>query len=56
MPRAKRPQTIGALRKSNYQVVPIREEMRKNLIAKIRAEEQIFPGIVGFEKTVIPPI
>jgi len=54
MPRAKRPQTVGALRKSNYHVVPVREEMRKNLIAKIRAEEIVFPGIVGFENTVIP--
>ena len=56
MPRAKRPQTIGALRKSNYEVIPVREEMRKNLIAKIRAEELVFPGIVGFEETVIPQI
>ncbi len=54
MPRAKRPQTIGALRKSNYEVIPVREEMRNNLIQKIRAEELIFPGIVGFEQTVIP--
>ncbi|MDA1127077.1 MAG: magnesium chelatase [Chloroflexi bacterium] len=56
MPKAKRPQTIGALRKSNYEVLPVREEMRKNLIAKIRAEEIVFPGIVGFENTVIPQI
>jgi len=56
MPAAKRPQTVGALRKSKYQVIPIREEMRNNLIAKIRAEEIIFPGIVGFEQTVIPQI
>ena len=56
MPRAKRPQTVGALRKSNYEVLPVREELRKNLIAKIRAEEIVFPGIVGFEETVIPQI
>ncbi len=56
MPRAKLPQTVGALRKSNYQVIPVREEMRKNLIAKIRAEELVFPGIVGFEHTVIPQL
>ena len=56
MPRAKRPQTVGALRKSNYQVIPVREEMRNNLIAKIRSEELIFPGIVGFENTVIPQL
>ena len=56
MPKAKRPQTVGALRKSNYEVLPVREELRKNLIAKIRAEEVVFPGIVGFDQTVIPQI
>ena len=56
MPKAKRPQTVGALRKSNYEVLPVREELRKNLIAKILAEEVVFPGIVGFEQTVIPQI
>ena len=56
MPRATRPKTVGTLRKSNYQVLPIREEMRKNLIAKIRAEELVFPGIIGFEHTVIPQL
>ncbi|HIN24900.1 MAG TPA: magnesium chelatase [Dehalococcoidia bacterium] len=56
MPAAKRPQTVGALRKSKYQVIPVREEMRNNLIAKIRAEEIVFPGIVGFDQTVIPQI
>ncbi|MQF87807.1 MAG: magnesium chelatase [SAR202 cluster bacterium] len=56
MPRAKRPQTLGALRKSNYEVIPVREELRKNLIQKIRAEELVFPGIVGFEQTVIPQL
>ena len=56
MPAAKRPQTVGALRKSKYQVIPVREEMRNNLIAKIRAEEMVFPGIVGFDQTVIPQI
>ncbi|GIT01694.1 MAG: hypothetical protein CM1200mP27_03190 [Chloroflexota bacterium] len=56
MPRAKRPQTVGALRKANYEVLPVREELRKNLIAKIRSKEVIFPGIVGFEQTVIPQL
>ena len=56
MPRAKRPQTVGALRKTNYEVLPVREELRKNLIAKIRAEEVVFPGIIGFEQTVIPQL
>ena len=48
--------TIGELRDSNYRVLPIREEMRNNLITKIRAEEILFPGIVGFDDTVIPQL
>ena len=53
---AERPQTVGELRESGYQVVPVREEIRRNLIAKIRAEETVFPGIIGFEDTVIPQL
>ena len=56
MPAAKNAQTIGQLRRSRYKVLPIREEMRKNLISKIRAEEIVFPGIIGFEETVIPQL
>ena len=48
--------TIGELRASGYEVLPVREEIRKNLIAKIRAEELVFPGIIGFNDTVIPQL
>ena len=48
--------TIGELRASNYRVLPVREELRNNLITKIRAEEMVFPGIVGFDDTVIPQL
>ena len=50
------PATIGELRDSGYQPVSVREEMRRNLIAKIRAEEPVFPGIIGFDQTVIPQL
>jgi magnesium chelatase subunit I len=50
------PRTIGELRDSGYRVVPVREEMRQNLIRKIRAEEIVFPGIIGFDETVIPQL
>ena len=56
MPKPKRPQTLGALRKSKYEVISVRNELRKNLIAKIRSEEAVFPGIVGFDDTVIPQL
>ena len=55
-PGANRPRTIGDLRDSGYRVLPVREEMRNNLVAKMRAEEIVFPGIIGFEDTVIPQL
>src|SRR5258707_1536254 len=48
--------TIGELRESGYKVLSVKEEMRKNLIQKIRDGEDLFPGIVGYEETVIPQI
>lgn len=51
-----RPRTIGELRASGYKVLSVKEEMRKNLIQKIRDGEDLFPGIVGYEDTVIPQI
>jgi magnesium chelatase subunit I len=51
-----RPRTVGELRESEYKVLSIKEEMRKNLIEKIRRGEELFPGIVGYEDTVIPQV
>lgn len=51
-----RPRTVGELRESGYKVLSVKEEMRKNLIAKIRNGEELFPGIIGYEETVIPQI
>ena len=48
--------TIDDLRNSGYEVRPVREEIRNNLIARIRAEEIVFPGIIGFEDSVIPQL
>ncbi|MCH8974887.1 MAG: magnesium chelatase, partial [Chloroflexi bacterium] len=57
MPTAKRkPSTLGALKKSGYGIVSVREEMRRNLIARIESGKPLFPGIVGFDDTVIPQI
>src|SRR5690606_16053769 len=36
--------------------LPVREEMRRNLIAKIRGGEDVFPGIVGYDDTVVPQL
>ena len=50
------PATLGELRDSGYETASVRAEIRRNLIGKIRAEEPAFPGIIGFEQTVIPQL
>lgn len=52
----KKPQTIEELKKANYPFRTVKEELRKNLMAKIRLGEGLFPGIIGYEETVIPQI
>ena len=54
MPAKTKPRTIGELRTTRYKVLPIREELRKNLMAKLKKGDVLFPGIVGFDDTVIP--
>ena len=51
-----RPATLGELRRSGYKVLPVKEEMRINLIQKMKNKEKIFPGIVGYNSTVIPAL
>ncbi len=46
--------TIGQLKASGYQPRSIKEEIRQNLIAKLKGKQITFPGIVGYEDTVIP--
>ncbi|MCU0418194.1 MAG: magnesium chelatase [Cyclobacteriaceae bacterium] len=48
--------TVGELKKSGYQSRTIREELRSNLIAKLRKKENPFDGIWGYEETVIPDL
>jgi magnesium chelatase subunit I len=46
--------TLGELKKAGYQRLAIKDEIRKNLIAKMKAKENPFNGIIGYEDTVIP--
>jgi magnesium chelatase subunit I len=48
--------TLGELTRSGIQVVSVREEMRRNLLARLGRGERILPGIIGFDDTVIPEI
>lgn len=52
----KKPRTIEELKKVNYPLRTVKEEMRKNLMNKIQRGEELFPGIIGYEETVIPHI
>jgi len=51
-----RPTTLGELRKSAYKVIPVKEEIRRNLIHKLSRREKLFPGIIGYDATVIPAL
>ena len=53
---APRPATLDALRKSGYAPTSVRGELRRNLIARLRSGTPVFPGIVGYEDTVIPQV
>ena len=50
------PSTLGELRDSGYTARSIREEMRDNLVARMREGGLLFPGIQGYEETVIPAL
>ena len=50
------PATLGDLRRSEYRVLPIKAELRRNLIRKLSTGEQLFPGIRGYDDTVIPQV
>jgi magnesium chelatase subunit I len=51
-----RPQTLGDLKASGYAPESVKDEMRRNLTRKLRAHEELFPGIIGYEETVVPQI
>lgn len=49
-------QTLGELKATGYKPRSVRQELRDNLIEKIRNKEEVFPGIWGYEETVIPDV
>lgn len=49
-------QTVGDLKKSDWESIPVKEEIRRNLINKIRSGETLFPDIKGYDKSVIPQL
>ena len=50
------PKTLAELKSTGYQLLPVKAEIRKNLINKLRSGERLFPGVIGFDDTVIPQL
>jgi magnesium chelatase subunit I len=48
--------TLGELRESGYRPRSVKEEMRGNLVERLRAEQPLLPGILGYDDTVLPQI
>lgn len=51
-----RARTLGELKAVGYRSRSVRDELRANLVRKLRGGEELFPGIIGFDDTVIPAI
>jgi len=51
-----RPSTLGELKASGYRPYPVREEMRRNVLAHLAGGEALLPGIIGYDDTVVPEI
>jgi len=53
---AARPRTIGQLRAAGWTSRTVKDEMRANLLSRLGEGEPLFPGIVGYDDTVVPAI
>ena len=50
------PRTLRELRAARYQNLSVKDELRRNLINKLQTGEKLFPGIIGYDETVIPQL
>ena len=50
------PRTLGELRDAGYTYRTVKEELRANLLARMRSGEGRFPGVVGYDDTVLPEV
>src|SRR5438105_5364450 len=48
--------TLGELRRSDYRTRPIKHEIRDNLVRRLQGGDRLFPGIIGYDETVIPQL
>lgn len=50
------PMTLGELRSSGYRPRTVKQELRANLITRLRSDQPLFPGLIGYETTVVPQL
>ncbi|GAB1691503.1 sigma 54-interacting transcriptional regulator [Krasilnikovia sp. M28-CT-15] len=50
------PRTVGELRATGHEFRTVKQELRDNLLARLRSGEPRFPGIVGYDDTVLPEV
>ena len=48
--------TIGQLKETGYRPCSVKDELRRNVIAKLKSKQELFPGIIGYRESVIPQI
>jgi magnesium chelatase subunit I len=51
-----RPTTLGELRASGWRSVPVKDEIRRNAVARIASGEPLIPSVIGYEDTVLPQL
>jgi magnesium chelatase subunit I len=51
-----KPATLGQLKETGYLPSSVKDELRRNVIRKLRAGEELFPGIIGYRDSVLPQI
>src|SRR5437870_11895693 len=51
-----KPATLGQLKETGYRPSSVKDELRRNVIRKLKSGEELFPGIIGYRDTVIPQI
>src|ERR687884_389515 len=49
-------ETLGDLRRSGYRSRPVKQEIRDNLVCKLKAGEKLFPGVIGYDDSVVPQL
>lgn len=50
------PRTLGELKATGYQTRTVKDEIRANLVLKLKSGDRLFPGVQGYESTVVPQI